>query len=187
MTERQYRQLSTIALIMGLAWIGWMVFDFIQAKAPGDFAYHAASNYFADGDYVRALDEYQNALRENPDHQAAQRGQAETLIMLNREAEAITLLSQLPDSAGTYANLGIAYDRLGQHEQALMHYQHALKLDPELASGPSWLTRFLRNQYEKPPGIAERAQYLQHQLALPPEQRLLRLPEVDQTQRPYKQ
>ena len=190
MDERRYRLLKTTALVMALAWIAWSVFDFMRAKAPGDFAYHAASNYFADGDYAQALQEYQTALQENPDHLAAQRGLAETLIMLEREPEAIQLYKDLlqldPNNAGAYANLGIAYDRLGQHQQALQHYQTALELDPELAEGPGWLTRFFRNQYEKPPGIAERAVYLRQQLELPEDQRVLRQPEQDQAQQPYK-
>ena len=190
MDERRYKLLKTTAIAMALAWIAWSVYDFMRAKAPGDFAYHAASNYFADSDYTRALQEYQTALQENPDHLPSQRGMAETLIMLKREPEAIALYQDLlkidPNNASAYANIGIAHDRLGQHEQALQSYQTALRLDAGLAEGPSWLTRFFRNQYEKPPGIAERAEYLRQQLALPEEQRVLRLPEQDQAQQPYK-
>ncbi|MDZ7804627.1 hypothetical protein [Thiohalophilus sp.] len=38
---------------------------------------------------------------------------------------------------------------------------------PELADGPSWITRFLHLQPEKPPTIDDRARYLKEQLALP--------------------
>ena len=66
-------------------------------------------------------------------------------------------------------------------------YSRALELDPEIASGPHWLTRFLRNQAEAPPTIADRAQYLRAELAKPAAERLLRQPEDDAAQRPYKQ
>ena len=191
MTERSYRVLKAIALIMALSWVTWSLYDFMRTKSPADFAYHAASNYFADGDYSRALVEYQSALDVNPGYLPAKRGQAEAFIMLKREREAIAIYRELlardANNAGFYANLGIAYDRLGEHHNALQSYLTALRLDPEIADGPSWMTRFLRNQYDKPPGIAERAKYLQAQLDLPEDQRELRRPEQDQIQQPYKQ
>ena len=190
MTQHSYRILKYTALAMVLAWGGWSLYDFFASKRPGDFAYHAGSNYFADGHYQKALQEYRLALEQAPDHVPARRGLAETLILLDREPEAIALYRQLlerfPDNAGYHANLGIAYDRIGQHRQALGHYLTALQLDAEVAEGPGWLTRFFRKQYQKPPGIAERAAYLQQQFELPAEQRLLRLPELDQAQQPYK-
>jgi hypothetical protein len=48
------------------------------------------------------------------------------------------------------------------------------------------LTRFLRNQAERPPTIADRAAYLRAELAKPEGERRLRVPEVDARQRPYK-
>jgi len=190
MTERRYRVLKITAITLAAAWIIWSIYDFTRSKAPGDFAYHAASNYFAEGNYPQALKEYQSALSIEPEHQPALRGQAETLIMLDREREAIaiyqTLLEKDAKNAGFHANLGIAYDRLGEHEQALNHYKNALRLDPEVAEGPGWMTRFFRKQYEKPPGIAERAAYLQQQLALPEAQRVLQHAAQDQAQQPYK-
>lgn len=192
MDERLYPFLKYTAIVMAMAWIGWTLYESLFAHSePGDYAYYAASNYFADGRYEQALAEYHKALDENPEHLAAQRGRAETLIMLQREREAIEAYHRLiaiqPHNAGHYANLGIAYDRLGDHDQALASYEKSLSLDPKVGDGPGWLTRFLRNQPEKPPGIADRVGYLRKQLALPPSERLLRIPEADQAQRPYKQ
>ncbi|NJN45226.1 MAG: hypothetical protein HC808_00540 [Candidatus Competibacteraceae bacterium] len=56
-----------------------------------------------------------------------------------------------------------------------------------MGEGPGWLTRFLRNQPEKPPSISDRARYLKEQLGLPESQRLLSVPTVDEAQRPYKE
>ena len=95
-------------------------------------------------------------------------------------------IAQEPDFAGTYANRGILYDQMGQYQKALEDYERALTMDPELAEGPKWLTRFLRLQPDKPPTIADRAQYLKQQLAKPESERVLRLPGEDEKQRPYK-
>ena len=192
MDERLYPFLKYTAIALTLAWIGWTLYNtFFARTMPGDYAYHAGSNYFADGHYENALKEYEKALAENADHTAALRGKAETLIMLNRESEAVTIYNKLislePNKAGHYANLGITFDRLGKHKKALVNYEKALSLDPEVGEGPGWLTRFLRNQPEKPPGIADRARYIKEQLTLAPNERLLRVPDIDAAQRPYKQ
>lgn len=191
MGERLYPILRYAVIFMAIAWVGWSVYKGFYASAKaGDYAYYAGSNYFTDGYYEQALAEYDAALNENPTHIAAIRGRAETLIMLRREAEAIEIYTGLialqPNNPGHYANRGIAYDRLGQHHKALTDYQQALRLDPSISEGPGWLTRFLHNQPDRPPGIADRAGYLRVQLALPPAERLLRVPEQDATQRPYK-
>jgi hypothetical protein len=44
----------------------------------------------------------------------------------------------------------------------------------------------MRNVDEKPPTIADRAKYIEEELKKPPEERLLRVPEVDEEQRMYK-
>ena len=191
MDERLYRFLKYTAATMAVAWIGWTIYDtFLARTEPGEYAYHASTNHFADRSYDRALVEYDKALQENPGYTPALRGRAETLIMLDREPEAIEIYDQLialqPDNAGHYANRGIAHDRLGHFEQALADYFTALALNPEVGEGPGWLTRFLRNQPEKVPGIADRARYIQEQLTLPAAERVLQVPEADASARPFK-
>lgn len=191
MDNRLYRFLMVTAITLTIAWVGWSFYDMHRARAPGDYAYHAGSNHFADGRYAQALTAYQEALAENPDHLGALRGKAEALMMLNRETEAIALYRMLiarqPEFAGHHANLGIALDRLGDHWAALASYKKALTMDDTVGDGPGWLTRFFRKQPEKPPGVAERAAYLEAQLVLPEGERVLQVPEADQAQRPYKQ
>ena len=118
------------------------------------------------------------------------RGRARSLMQLGRFPQALavfdTAISLEPDFGPTYANRGILHDRLGNYPQALADYQHSLSLEPELAEGPNWLTRFLRLQPDPPPTVADRAGYLKEQLAKPEGQRLLRMPELDAQQRPYK-
>jgi tetratricopeptide (TPR) repeat protein len=85
-----------------------------------------------------------------------------------------------------YANRGILKDRMGDSPGALTDYEQAMALEPEVGDGPGFLTRFMRNQAEKPPTVADRARYLRQQLALPPSERLLTLPEKDAEQRSHK-
>lgn len=191
MTARSYRYLKYTAITLTLAWVGWTLYGmWFAGNEPGDYAYHAGSNHFTDGNYTKALQEYDKALQANSNHIPALRGRAETLIMLKRESEAIATYDELialePDKAGHYANRGIAYDRIGNYKAALTNYENALRLDQEVGEGPGWLTRFLRNQAEKPPGISERANYIKTQLALPASERVLYTPEEDRNQRPYK-
>lgn len=186
-----YKFLKITALVLAVAWVGWAIYDnFFRQLSPGDRAYHAANKLFEDGAYQRALEQYDLALRSNPDHLHALRGRARSLMQLGRHQVALSEFTRAielePEVAATYANRGILYDRMGQYEKAIADYEKALQLDSELANGPHWLTRFLRLQPEKPPTIADRARYLREQLAKPESERSLRVPDIDKKQRPYK-
>ena len=94
--------------------------------------------------------------------------------------------SQLePEFAGNYAIRGIVQDHLGRSERAIADYRAALARDPSLTEGPGWLERLLYNIQEPPPTIADRLRYLETQMRLPPDQRVLRRPELDAEQRPH--
>jgi tetratricopeptide (TPR) repeat protein len=112
-------------------------------------------------------------------------------MQLNRLDEALQVfnvaIAYEPNFAGTYANRGILYDRMGQYQKAIEDYERALSMDQEIAEGPHWLTRFLRLQPEKPPTIVDRMHYLKQELAKPESERVLRLPGEDEKQQPYKQ
>lgn len=192
MDDRVTRTLKTIAIAMAVLLIGWAIYDrFVAGMAPGDPAYHAGNRAFEDGEYARAEAEYRDALAEAPDHLWALRGLARSLHLRGEHEEALSLYDQAierdPDFAGSYANRGILLDTMGHPEEALADYDRALALDAEVAEGPHWLTRFLRNQPEPPPTIVDRARYLRAELAKPEAERLLRVPEIDQQQRSYKQ
>ncbi len=118
------------------------------------------------GYYRQALDDYDRAI-------AAQ--QTRQMDDLARRIQGVAL-----------ANRGILKDRMGDYAGALADYRRSLQLAPEVKEGPGLLTRFLRNQPEKPPTVADRARYLEQQLALPESQRLLRRPEQDHRQRSYR-
>ncbi|NIP74377.1 MAG: tetratricopeptide repeat protein [Gammaproteobacteria bacterium] len=191
MDRRLYSFLMGTAIALTAAWVGWSFYDsFLGENTPGDLAYHAANRLFEDGEYARALEEYEAALEKNRRHLYALRGKARTLMQLERYEESLTAFNEAvradPDFGATYANRGILHDRMGRYRAAIADYEHALRLDQELADGPNWLTRFLRLQPEKPPTIEDRAAYLRAQLAKPEGERVLRVPELDRQQRPYK-
>jgi tetratricopeptide (TPR) repeat protein len=191
MDDRLYRFLKLTAIVLAVAWVGWSIYDsFFVGRTPGEMAYHAANNFFQDGNYARALEEYDAALREDPQNVYALRGRGRSLMQLGRDNEALAAFDEAiarePEFAATYANRGILYDRMGKYRQAIVDYEKALQLDSKLAEGPDWLTRFLRLQPDKPPSIEDRARYLRAELAKPESERVLRMPEEDNKQRPYK-
>ncbi len=191
MDDRTYKILVRIAVIMGLAWVGWTIYDgFFAHTQPYAQQFNAADRFFQDGLYEDALTEYRQILILDRDNLRALGGKAQALMQLGRDAEARDLLDQLiarrPEFAPAYVSRGILKDRMGDYEGALADYDRSLSLDAEVAEGPGLLTRFLRNQAEKPPTVADRARYLREQLAKPDSERLLRIPEEDAKQRTYK-
>jgi tetratricopeptide (TPR) repeat protein len=190
--DRLTRALKAVAVAMAVLFVGWAVYDkFFAAVAPGDMAYFAGNQAFADGEYARAEADYRDALAAAPEHLFALRGLARSLHRQGRYDEALTAydeaIARAPEFGATFANRGILLDTLGRHADALADYTRALELDPKLAEGPHWLTRFLRNQPAPPPTIADRAAYLRAELAKPESERTLRQPELDAQQRPYQQ
>lgn len=157
---------------------------------PGDYNVKAGNYRLEDGQYEEAVKEFSEALKKNPENALAHLGLAITYIQMNKSAEALVDLNRTielaPEMAATYANRGVLYDRWGEYEKALADYRKALALDPEILEGPGFLWRFMRNIDEKPPTILQRADYLEAELAKPPEERLLKVPEIDKDQRMYK-
>lgn len=187
-----YQKLKWVAVVIAILPIAWLVYEgFVPERGPGDVAATAGDRAFADHRYERAYREYKSALEADPEHLHALRGKAAALTQLERYAEAVEIytryLEEDPGFAGAYANRGIAYDRMGRYEEALADYERALILDPSVADGPGWLTKFLHMDPDGQPTIADRAGYIQAQLDLPEEERVLNIPEEDRAQRSYSQ
>lgn len=192
MDETLYRFLKYVAIAIAVIVVGVMVWDsFFVEKIPGNTAFQQGNTLFEDGAYDKALRQYENALVKQPEAPHYVRAKARTLMQLGRNDEALAWFNRAvelqPYFGGAYANRGILYDRMGRYELAIADYEKALQLDEEVAEGPHWLTRFLRNQPEKPPNIKQRAEYLKQELDKPADQRLLQVPEIDAKQRTYKQ
>ncbi len=191
MDDPVYKLLKLTAILMGVVFLGWMVWGgLLQEQVPGEKAYEAANRYFEDGLYAKAIEHYEAALQEDPQLLPAMRGQARSLMQMGNNQEALALFNEViyrePEFAPSYANRGILHDRMGNYQQAIADYEKAVELDAEMVEGPNWVTRFLRLQPEKPPTIADRAAYLRQELAKPESERVLRIPEADEKQRSYK-
>ena len=112
MDDRSYRFLVRVAVVMGLAWVGWTVYDgFFAHTEPYAQQFNAADRFFQDGHYEEALAEYQAVLINDRDNLRALGGKAQALMQLGRNAEALDLLNQLiarkPEFAPAYVSRGI--------------------------------------------------------------------------------
>ncbi|NPA48815.1 MAG: tetratricopeptide repeat protein [Thermodesulfobacteria bacterium] len=178
-------------LLLGLTFVGLLALGFQYVTAdreefPGEMTYREGNYRLEHGEYERALECFKEVQKINPSYYPARLGEALAYIKMNRYSEARQVLDSLiaehPDFAEAWANRGILNDREGRYEEAVRDYEKALALKPSLARGPGFLYRLLYNIKEKPATIADRLEYLKEQLAKPPEERLLRVPEIDEKQ-----
>ena len=191
MVEKNNNILVLSAIVLGVFVIAWSIYDgALRQSIPGENKYHSANKYFEDGHYQQAKLSYQACLSVNPDFIQAKRGLARSLMQLNEYEESLIVFNEVideePTFAASYANRGILYDRMGRYPEAIKDYNKAIELDESILDGPSWITRFLRNQEDKPPNVHERALYLQNELQKPQDEQLLKVPELDELQKPYK-
>ena len=191
MKDIQSKLLVQVAILLTVVFIGWSIYDgAVREKTVGESSYHAANKFFEDRKYNEALNAYKKAVIQNPNLIHAQRGTARTLMQLGQNEKALIKFNEViniePEFGASYANRGILHDRMENYELAIADYKKALQLNPDLAKGPSWLTRFLRNQAEKPPSILDRLNYLLAEMEKPESQRVLKFPDKDKQQRSYK-
>ena len=83
--------------------------------------------------------------------------------------------------AAAYANRGIIKDRQKNHKGALEDYVKALGIDHEAVAGPGLGTIILNYKF-KSSSVRERALYLNEQLQLPEDERVLSIQELDEGQ-----
>ena len=186
-----------IALIVVMM-LGTHAFDSLTARAPGDLDTELGVQRLEDGKHDEALDHFAKALAEQPDHRGALMGRALVFIQAERYEDAIAELTYLidflnrtltPDDstgrgvlAAAFANRGIVFDRTAQYERAFEDYVAALRTDEGAVDEPGVIHKVLYG-IPNPSSVRKRAAYLQRQLKLPPEQRLMRVPELDAKQR----
>ena len=188
--------IATVALFS--VWTLVMVFF---SEEPGDYYTREGDIRLGEGKHDEAIASFNKALGEAPDHRGALMGRALVFIQTSKFREATSELTYLIDFlaktleeddrtgravlASAYANRGIVNDRRGSYEKALADYITALKTDEGTLSGPGLFDKILYGN-SMPSTVRKRAAYIEQQLALPPEKRLLRLPEEDAKQRMYK-
>lgn len=199
------RVLRRFVILMGIltfvAFSAWgLVYNLVN-ETPGDYHTRAGDILLSDRKYEEAIASFDKALAEMPDHRGALMGRAIAFLQSNRIAEAKAAFTYLidylkrtldPDDptgrgtlAAAYANRGILHDRQGEYEKAFADYVEALKTDMQVLDGPTLFDKILYGT-PRPSTVQKRAIYLKQQLALPPERRLFRVPEIDAEQRMYK-
>lgn len=178
----------------------WAVVREFTEAPPGDYETRQGDILLTDRKYDEAIAKFSEALERFPNHRGALMGRAITLLQAGRHDEAevefnhligfLTETVEADDATGigvlaaAYANRGILYDREGRFEAALADYRQALKIDAGAVAGPGLMHKVLL--HARPSTVADRARYLQEQLALPEHERVLHLPEIDAKQRMHK-
>ena len=179
----------------------WMLIKSFRDRPPGDYETQICDQRLKDKLWDQAIEQANIALEKNPKHRGAMMCRA--LVFINKKeyldaTKELTALIEflnktLQDDdltgkgtlAAAYANRGIIKDRKGQYDEALKDYIKALEVDHEAVAGPG-LGHKIIYMINKPSSVRDRAQYIHEQLQLPPEKRLLKLPEADAEQRMHK-
>lgn len=199
------RVLRRYIILMGVAtflmFTGWAVLKQFVEAPPGDYQVRQGDVLLSDRKYDEALTAFEAALEHMPDHRGALMGRAIVFLQTERFEQAEVAFSDLIQFlqtslasddltgyavlAAAYANRGILYDRTGRYEQALADYRRALAVDAEAVEGPGLFHKILYGN-AKPATVRKRASYLAEQLALPKDERVLRIRALDAEQRMYK-
>lgn len=193
------RSLLIGGLIMVAAMI-WAASTGYFGSPPGEYETRQGNILLSDGKYAQAVERFDAALTANPHYRGAMMGRAIALLQQGKAEPAekafndlIAVLQDTVDPnnaadqeilAAAYADRGILYDRNRQPEKALADYRRALAADAEAVSGPGVIDRVLYG-IPNPATVAKRIAYLEAQLKLPPEQRVLTRPKLDARQRMY--
>ena len=183
-----------------LTFVMFTVWAFVRSfmnRPAGDYETEVCDMRLKDKLYDKALDAADIALEKSPNHRGAIMCKALVFISQNKYSEATNELNNLivfleknleqDDKTGigtlaaAYANRGIIKDRKKDYEGALSDYIKALGIDHESVAGPGLGTVILNYKF-KSSSVKERALYLNEQLQLPENERILSIKELDDGQ-----
>ena len=183
-----------------LTFVMFTVWGFVKSfmnRPPGDYETEVCDIRLKDKKYDQALKAANEALEKTPNHRGAMMCKALVFISEKKYIEADLVLTSLiifleknleeDDKTGigtlaaAYANRGIIKDRKKQYEEALKDYVKALGIDHEAVAGPGLGTIILNYKF-KSSSVKERALYLNEQLQLPENERVLSIKELDEGQ-----
>ncbi|MBC8304376.1 MAG: hypothetical protein H8E55_52520 [Pelagibacterales bacterium] len=176
------------------------VWGFVRSfmnRPPGDYETEVCDIRLKDKKYDEALRAANIALEKTPNHRGAVMCKALVFISQKKYPEANKELTDLiifleqnvkeDDKTGigtlaaAYANRGIIKDRNKNYEGALQDYIKALGIDHVAVAGPG-LGIIILNYKFKSSSVKERALYLNEQLQLPENERVLSIKELDEGQ-----
>jgi len=183
-----------------LTFIMFTVWGFVRSfmnRPPGDYETEVCDIRLKDKKYDEALEAANIALEKTPNHRGAVMCKALVFISQKKYPQANKELTDLinflkknvkeDDKTGigtlaaAYANRGIIKDRNKNYEGALQDYIKALGIDHVAVAGPGLGTIILNYKF-KSSSVKERALYLNEQLQLPENERVLSIKELDEGQ-----
>ncbi len=183
-----------------LTFVMFTVWAFVKSfmnRPAGDYETEVCDIRLKDKEYEKALDAANKALEKTPNHRGAAMCKALVFISQKKYIKAneeltnliIFLEKNLDDDdktgigtlAAAYANRGIIKDRNKDYQGALEDYVKALGVDHEAVAGPGLGTVILNYKF-KSSSVKERALYLNEQLQLPENERVLSIKELDEGQ-----
>ena len=186
--------MAILTFVMFTIWA--LVKSFIE-RPPGDYETEVCDIRLKDKQYTQALQAANIALEKTPNHRGAIMCKALIFISQKNYSKATQELDYLinflqnnvedDDKTGigtlaaAYANRGIIKDRNKDYDGALKDYIKALGIDGEAVAGPGLGTIILNYKF-KSSSVKERALYLNDQLQLPEEERVLSIKELDEGQ-----
>ena len=183
-----------------LTFVMFTVWGFVRSfmdRPAGDYETEVCDIRLKDKKYDQALEAANKALDKTSNHRGAMMCKALVFISEKKYIEADKVLTNLiifleknleeDDRTGigtlaaAYANRGIIKDRNKKYEEALKDYVKALGIDHEAVAGPGLGTIILNYKF-KSSSVKERALYLNEQLQLPEDERVLSIEELDEGQ-----
>jgi len=191
------RFVINMAILTFVMFTVWALVRSFMNRPPGDYETEVCDMRLKDKLYDQAIQAANTALEKTPNHRGAIMCKALVFISQKKYTEANEVLSYLikfleknleaDDRTGTgtlaaaYANRGIIKDRNKKYEEALQDYVKALGIDYEAVAGPGLGTVILNYKF-KSSSVKERALYLNEQLQLPEDERILSIKELDEGQ-----
>ena len=186
-----------MAILTFVMFTVWALIRSFMNRPPGDYETEVCDMRLKDKLYDKAIQAANTALEKTPNHRGAIMCKALVFISQKMYLEANKELNYLinfleknledddPTGKGTlaaaYANRGIIKDRNKNYEGALKDYVKALGIDHEAVAGPGLVQLFLNYKF-KSSSVKERALYLNEQLQLPEDERVLSIKELDEGQ-----
>ena len=183
-----------MAILTFVMFTVWALVRSFMNRPPGDYETEVCDMRLKDKLYDEAIQAANVALEKTPNHRGAIMCKALVFISQKMYLEANEELNYLinfleknlevDDKTGkgtlaaAYANRGIIKDRNKNYEGALKDYAKALGIDHEAVAGPGLGTIILNYKF-KSSSVRERALYLNEQLQLPEDERVLRIEELD--------
>ena len=186
-----------MAILTFVMFTVWAFVKSFKNRPPGDYETEVCDNRLKDKLYEKALTAANLAIIKTPNHRGAIMckalvyiSQKENTLATNELNYLISFLEKnnstddktgIGTLAAAYANRGIIKDRTKDYEGALKDYIKALGIDDVAVAGPGLGTIILNYKF-KSSSVRDRAIYLNEQLQLPENERILSIQELDEGQ-----